>query len=173
MPDQVIIRDGQFMRRDQVTGKFVPASEQELDVIQQGALGTARSFVEGALPLRSVWELMRWQNSREHLTITWDADGSGVASPAGMLRAFWKARPYSAIAFDLKRKPVYLEIGQATSGSWSPLLKKNLALASVFAEHAEPGQHLRIEVTAEYHRRTVEATVTPMPFFNPERKRGT
>jgi hypothetical protein len=56
MPDQVIIRNGKFMRRDQVTGKFVPASEKELDVIQQGAIGTARAFAEGFLPIQGILE---------------------------------------------------------------------------------------------------------------------
>jgi aminomethyltransferase len=72
--------------------------------------------------------------------------------------------------------PVYepggRQVGQATSGAWSPLLKKNLALASVRAEHAKPGTRLRIEVTVEYRRRTVTATVAATPFFDPERKRA-
>ena len=56
MADEVIIRDGQFMRRNQRTGQFEPASEQELDVIQQGGIGTARAFVEGVLPLQGILE---------------------------------------------------------------------------------------------------------------------
>jgi len=56
MADEVIIRDGQFMRRNQRTGQFVPASEQELDVIQQGGVGTARAAVEGFLPLQGILE---------------------------------------------------------------------------------------------------------------------
>jgi len=71
--------------------------------------------------------------------------------------------------------PVYagsVQVGQATSGAWSPVLKKNLALASVGAEHASTGTRLRIEVTVEYRRRTVAATVVETPFFDPERKRA-
>jgi aminomethyltransferase len=64
------------------------------------------------------------------------------------------------------------QIGQATSGAWSPTLKKNLALASLHAEHRKPGTRLQVEITAEYQRRTISATVTPTPFFNPERKRA-
>ena len=64
------------------------------------------------------------------------------------------------------------QIGQATSGAWSPILKKNLALASVHAEYRRPGTQVSIEVTAEYERRRVTATVTETPFFNPERKRA-
>ncbi len=64
------------------------------------------------------------------------------------------------------------QIGYATSRSWSPLLKKYLALATVGAEHARPGNKLSIEVTCEYERHTVTAVVTPTPFFDPERKRA-
>jgi aminomethyltransferase len=70
--------------------------------------------------------------------------------------------------------PVYdgrRQIGRATSGTWSPLLKKNLALATVEARYAEPGTRIRIEHTAEYERRSVTATVVKRPFFDPERKR--
>jgi aminomethyltransferase len=73
-------------------------------------------------------------------------------------------------------RPVYDSrgafIGQATSGAWSPILKKNLALATVQAEHSRVGTALRFEVTVEYERRTVKATVVETPFFNPERKRA-
>ena len=56
MADEVILRDGQFMRRDQRSGRFVPATEQELDVIQAGARGVATSFVEGAIPITGILE---------------------------------------------------------------------------------------------------------------------
>ncbi len=62
-------------------------------------------------------------------------------------------------------------VGQATSGAWSPMLKKNLALATVKAEFATPGTQLRMETTVEYVRKTVPVTVTEKPFYNPERKR--
>jgi len=63
-------------------------------------------------------------------------------------------------------------IGQATSGAWSPLLKKNLALATIKAEEATLGNTLRFEVTVEYERRTVTATVAKKPFYDPPWKRG-
>jgi len=71
--------------------------------------------------------------------------------------------------------PVYLgkkQVGQATSGVWSPLLKRNLALASIITPHAALKSELEIEVTVEYQRRRVKATVVETPFFNPERKRS-
>ncbi|MCP3978933.1 MAG: aminomethyl transferase family protein [bacterium] len=72
--------------------------------------------------------------------------------------------------------PVYdnegRQVGQATSGAWSPTLKKNLALASVRAPWAATGNRLRIEVTVEFERRQVAATVARPPFFDPARKRA-
>ncbi len=71
--------------------------------------------------------------------------------------------------------PLYadgVQVGQATSGAWSPLLKKNLALGSVYSGYGRPGVRLQIEVTVEYQRRAVTATVVRRPFFNPERKRN-
>jgi aminomethyltransferase len=65
-----------------------------------------------------------------------------------------------------------LQIGQATSGVWSPILKQNLALAHVESEYAKEGSKIQMEYTVEYHRHTVTATVTKTPFFNPERKRA-
>ncbi len=62
-------------------------------------------------------------------------------------------------------------IGQATSGAWSPLLKKNLALASVVADQGKTGNEVRFEVTVEYERRMVKATVVDKPFYDPEWKR--
>ncbi len=71
--------------------------------------------------------------------------------------------------------PVYSDdgrqVGQATSHTWSPLLKKYLAIASVRRGHEAKGTKLQIEHTVEYERRKVTATVAPLPFYDPERKR--
>jgi aminomethyltransferase len=64
------------------------------------------------------------------------------------------------------------QVGYATSRTWSPLLKKYLALATVDSAHAEPGSELEIEVTCEYERRRARARVQKTPFFDPERKKA-
>ncbi|MGC1906328.1 MAG: aminomethyltransferase family protein [Candidatus Acidiferrum sp.] len=61
-------------------------------------------------------------------------------------------------------------IGKATSTTWSPTLKKMIALASVGKEHAALGTTVNMEMTVESVRHTVGAKVVPMPFFNPPRK---
>jgi len=72
--------------------------------------------------------------------------------------------------------PVYdkggRHVGQATSGTWSPTLKQNLALATVRAEHAAIGTELDMEVTVEYQRLRVTARVTKKPFLDPPRKKS-
>lgn len=71
--------------------------------------------------------------------------------------------------------PVYaedgLQIGKATSHTWSPILKKYLVIASVERGYEAKGTRLKLEHTVEFERRKVTATVVPTPFFDPERKK--
>jgi aminomethyltransferase len=72
--------------------------------------------------------------------------------------------------------PVYrggLQVGKATSTTWSPTLKKMIALASLTREHAAAGTELQMELTVEAVRHKVRATVRELPFFNPPRKTAT
>ena len=72
--------------------------------------------------------------------------------------------------------PVYRagkHVGKATSTTWSPTLKKMIALASVEREHGAVGSTLNMEMTVESFRHTVSAKIVPMPFFNPPRKTAT
>lgn len=62
------------------------------------------------------------------------------------------------------------QIGKATSTTWSPTLKRMIALASVETKFSEPGMKLRMEYTVEAQRHRVRATVAKLPFFNPARK---
>ena len=71
--------------------------------------------------------------------------------------------------------PIYAgneQAGYATSGGWSPLLKKYVALAHLRSHFAEPGTQLDIEITVEHRRKRATARVVKKPFFDPERKRG-
>ena len=69
--------------------------------------------------------------------------------------------------------PVYRggrQIGKATSTTWSPSLKKMIALASVEAASAAIGTALQMEITVEATRQKAGAQVVSLPFFNPPRK---
>ena len=69
--------------------------------------------------------------------------------------------------------PVYRggqQVGRATTTTWSPVLKKMIALATVDRPHFANRTALEIEVTVEAVRHRVKATVVPLPFFNPARK---
>jgi aminomethyltransferase len=69
--------------------------------------------------------------------------------------------------------PVYSRgrhVGKATSTTWSPTLKKMIALACVNRENASLGTTLSMEMTVEAVRHTVSAKVVALPFFNPPRK---
>lgn len=73
--------------------------------------------------------------------------------------------------------PVYSDsdqrdhIGRATSGTWSPVMKRYVAIARVNPRYAKLGTRIYIEQTVEARRFAVPATVVEMPFFDPPRKR--
>jgi aminomethyltransferase len=72
--------------------------------------------------------------------------------------------------------PVYRngrQVGKATSTTWSPVLKRMIALASVDKPHYAEGTELQFEMTVEAVRHRVRATVAKTPFFNPARKTAT
>jgi glycine cleavage system T protein (aminomethyltransferase) len=71
--------------------------------------------------------------------------------------------------------PVYRagrQVGKATSTTWSPTLKRMIALASISRESAAVGSTLSMELTVEAERKSVSAKIVPLPFFNPPRKTG-
>jgi len=71
--------------------------------------------------------------------------------------------------------PVYQngrQVGHATTGGWSPMLKKYIALATLSKECAEIGNRLEIEVTVQYARKSAGSTVVRLPFFDPPRKKA-
>jgi len=72
--------------------------------------------------------------------------------------------------------PVYgngNQIGKATSTTWSPLLKKMIALATLERDFVRPGTKIEIEITVEAVRHRVGAKVAKTPFYNPKHKTAT
>ncbi len=64
------------------------------------------------------------------------------------------------------------QIGRATSGTWSPILKKLIALASVEAAFEPAGTPVRMEWTVEGVRDRIRGTVVPLPFYDPPHRRA-
>jgi aminomethyltransferase len=65
------------------------------------------------------------------------------------------------------------QVGRATTTTWSPMLKRLIALATVDAPFYQVGTPLEMEITVEAARYRVGAKVVPTPFFNPPRKTAT
>ncbi len=81
--------------------------------------------------------------------------------------------PQVAAAASRVAVPVYSggrQIGRATSTTWSPILKKLIALATIAAPHETIGSRVEIEATIDAVRHRVPAQVVKTPFFNPPRK---
>jgi len=69
--------------------------------------------------------------------------------------------------------PVYRggrQVGRATTTTWSPVLKKLIALATIDEPYFAEGSSLEFEMTVEAVRHRVPAVVVKTPFFNPPRK---
>jgi len=64
------------------------------------------------------------------------------------------------------------QVGYATSGAWSPILKRYIALAHIKSEFASEGSTLQFELKVEHFRKLTTAQVVKTPFFDPERKRS-
>ena len=63
------------------------------------------------------------------------------------------------------------QVGYVSTSTWSPLLKKYIALAHLQKPYYEVGTDVRMEVTVEHHRQHAPAKVVKLPFYEPEWKR--
>ena len=129
-----------------------------MDVERDPFIGQAALRAEKAAG--SVWQLVG-------LEISWE----GIEE----LYAAWDLPPSLPTHACRDAVPVYSsgrQVGQVTSTTWSPILKKYLALATVRTAQAGLGTNLEVEHTVEFERSRVGATVVDRPFFDPERKRS-
>ena len=107
----------------------------------------------------SVWQTVGIELSWEEIEALYDSYGLPPGLPAAACR---------------DSVPVYLDgkqVGQITSHTWSPVLKKSVGLATIKTPYAKVGAQLKVEHTVEYERRQVSGTIVETPFFNPVRKR--
>ena len=61
-------------------------------------------------------------------------------------------------------------MGEVTSGTRSPFLGKNIALARLVVDHAEPGTEVEVG-KIDGHQKRIPARVVSFPFYDPEKKR--
>ena len=137
-----------------VLGRFVDF-EKPAEFVGRRALERERD--RGGPPRRLVGLELEW----EPLERLYDAKG---------------LTPALETAASREPLPLYMrgrQVGKATSTTWSPILKKVVALASVRAESSALGTRIEIEWTVEARRHRVPATVVELPFFNPTRKTST
>lgn len=62
------------------------------------------------------------------------------------------------------------QVGYASSGCWSPILKKYIALAHVNSKYSSLDTILDFEVKVEHFRYLTPAKIVKTPFYNPKRK---
>ncbi len=62
------------------------------------------------------------------------------------------------------------QVGYATSGTWSPILKRYIALATIETSYASDS--VRIELAVEHARQCVDARIVEPRFYDPPHKRA-
>ena len=71
--------------------------------------------------------------------------------------------------------PLYVQgeqIGQITSQTFSPILKKQIGLATVKALHAQPATEVEVEMMVDRSRVRAKGHVAKLPFYDPPHKRA-
>jgi aminomethyltransferase len=63
------------------------------------------------------------------------------------------------------------QVGYASTSTWSPLLKKYIALAHLQRPHYMPGTAVSMEVTVQHHLRQAPGKVVKLPFYEPAWKK--
>lgn len=114
------------------------------------------------------------RRERDQKTSRWALVGLAYDVPAlERLYESYDMPPHFAPEACRDAVPVYAgrhQVGQATSHTWSPVLKQRIALASVHPDEAKPGTRLLAEYTVDFDRRRAPVTVVDHTFFAPDRK---
>jgi len=133
-------------------------------------MGLGRLVSEGKAPFigRDAIRVERAQGHQRQvvgLEIVW-TDVESLYTKVGLT-------PQVPIAASRVAVPVYKggrQVGKATSTTWSPVLKKLIALATIDRPNFATGTTLEVEITVEAVRHRARATVVPTPFYNPPQK---
>ena len=63
------------------------------------------------------------------------------------------------------------QVGYVSTSTWSPLLKKYIALAHLQKPYYQVGTNVTMEITVEHHRHHAPARVVKLPFYEPDWKK--
>lgn len=107
----------------------------------------------------STWKLMGFEVDWEGLERLYAAVGLPPQIPAMAVRG----------SLPVMREGT--QVGYASTSTWSPVLKKYIALVHLERPYYEPGTRLSLEITVEHHRRHAPGTVVALPFYEPEWKK--
>ncbi len=136
-------------------------------------MGLGRLVSDGKTPFIGREAIRRERLTGHHrqvvgLEISW-TDVESLYTKVGLT-------PQVPIAASRVAVPVYKggrQVGKATSTTWSPVLKKLIALATIDRPHFADGTALEVEMTVDAVRHRAAATVVPTPFYNPPQKTAT
>jgi aminomethyltransferase len=145
--------------------------EQAYSPFELGILGKLVSFDKGDFVGRRALAAEQAAGGPPRRLVGLEIDWDGIEQ----LHAAQDLPPAVSATASRAHVPVFdgrRQVGRATSTTWSPTLKKTIALASVAAGHAEIGTKLSVEWTVEAKRGRVAANVVDLPFFDPPRKRS-
>jgi aminomethyltransferase len=157
---------------DYTSARHAVIAEQTYSPFELGVLGRFASFKKEADYVgRRALEAERARGGPPRRLVGIELEWEGLES---LLASYGLFPEMPATA---SRDPVPLydgkrQVGKATSWTWSPNLKKQIALASVRPDREAPGTRLEMEWTVEARRRRVPGTVVELPFFDPPRKRA-
>jgi glycine cleavage system T protein (aminomethyltransferase) len=79
--------------------------------------------------------------------------------------------PGSAVRASLPVMVDDTQVGYVSTSSWSPLLKKYIALVHLERPYYEVGTDVNMEITVQHHRKHTPAKVVKLPFYEPEWKK--
>ena len=173
--DMARVEAGLFMRDVDYTStthawiESQKSSPFELGLDWTVALDKPGYFV-GRRALEKEAELARREGS------AWKMVGLAV-DWVGMEKLFGKVGlpppiPGSAVRASLPVMVGNVQVGYASTSTWSPLLKTYIALAHLQKPYYEIGTDVRMEITVEHHRQHAPAKVVKLPFYEPEWKKG-
>jgi aminomethyltransferase len=160
-----------LIEADYTSSRHALIPEQAYSPYELGILGTLTRFDKGDYVGKRALEDEQARGGPARRLVGLEIDWTGIER----LFADQDLPPMVSPLTSRTHVPVYLgrrQVGRATSTTWSPTLKKALALASVAREHAAKGTRLEVEWTVEARRSRAAAVVVPLPFFDPPRKRA-